>query len=347
MSMNQIDIKRLVLSKLQMLSVCIPNSSETQWVVRCPYCGDSVHEDHGHFSIKIDLDSDAPMLYRCFKCNESGIITTQVLQDLGCIVDDELTENLGSYNKKIKRNNPFLNMKNRDWVVPLCTNYEHNEKRYYINERLGLNYSFDDYRKLKVVFDIFDFMEVNKIKAIPNVSWKMLNFLNHNYVGFLSNNNTRITYRCIRKNEDMNRYYKLILDPYNMSPNNFYSIPNKFDLLYTDDIHIHLAEGTFDIISIFANVQQQNVKNNLYYASCGFNYNTILKYILNIGINTNIHCHIYSDNDKSDAEHKKYLLNGINGIWLDHIYIHRNGYPGEKDYGVPIDRIEDRILQIK
>lgn len=344
---NSIEIKQLVLHRLQTLPVCIPNSTRTQWVVRCPYCGDSINPSHGHFSIKIDMNSEIPMLYRCLKCDESGMLTGQVLEDIGCSFSSEINERLNNYNRQVKKVNPFLNLKKRNWKVPLCTDIMYNEKKYYINNRLGIDYSFDDYRKLKVIFNIFDFMDINNIKAIPNISWKMLNFLNNNYVGFLSNNNTRITYRCIRKDNNMNRYHKIILDPYNTSPNNFYSIPIKMDLMYTDEVNIHIAEGTFDIISVFENVNKHNINNNLYYASCGFNINTILKYLYHIGINTDINCHIYSDNDKTNEDHMKYLFNKTNYIWLDHIYIHRNKFIGEKDYGVPLSNIEDSITKLK
>ena len=33
--------------------------------------------------------------------------------------------------------------------------------------------------------------------------------------------------------------------------------------------------------------------------------------------------------------------------WIDHIYIHRNRYEGEKDYGVPMNKIIDSNRKIK
>lgn len=345
--MTNQDVKREVIRYIKTLPVCIPNSQETQWTVRCPYCGDSKNPDHGHFSIKIDVNSDGPMLYRCFKCPSSGILTPDVLDDIGCKVDNDFAKNLNTVNKNSSQNNPFMNIRNKKYIVPLATDSRLNFKKEYINSRLGLDLTYEELRDLKVVFDIYDFMKANSIIEIPNVSSKFLSFINSNYVGFLSNNNCKITWRCVKKNPDYNRYIKLNLDPYNISPNNFYMIPNSFDLLYTSDMNIHIAEGTFDIISIYKNVCNCNNDNNLYYACCGFSYNTILRYILNVGINTNLNIHIYSDNDKSNEEHEKYLLSKYNKIWFDHIYIHRNIYPNEKDYGVPRDRIKDSILQIK
>ena len=338
--MNNQEVKQEVLRLIKTLPVCKPDSRNIQWVVRCPYCGDSSDPTHGHFSIKIDMDSDSPMVYRCFKCEERGVITATVLQDLGCGYDSDLAESLKAYNKSSISNSEKYNTRNLSYIAPLNTNPEHDKKKQYLNQRFGLDLSYEDYRDMKVVFDIFEFMHFNSIKAIPNVSWKFLKFINMNYVGFLTNNNAKIIWRCIRKDESMHRYTKMNLDPNNVSVNNFYMIPNVIDLTYTTDMHVHIAEGTFDIISVYYNVMNQKKENQLYYAAAGFNYNTIISYLLNIGICTDIILHIYSDSDKSDRDHLKYLSSNRNRIWIKEIYIHRNLYPGEKDYGVPKSRIQ-------
>ena len=43
------DTKRAILSEMKhTLSVCKPSGDYTQWYIRCPYCGDSSNESHGH-----------------------------------------------------------------------------------------------------------------------------------------------------------------------------------------------------------------------------------------------------------------------------------------------------------
>jgi hypothetical protein len=34
-------------------------------------------------------------------------------------------------------------------------------------------------------------------------------------------------------------------------------------------------------------------------------------------------------------------------VWIKNIYIHRNAFPGEKDYGVPVDHIDDTFMKLK
>ena len=57
MSSNK-QLKEMIIEKLKTLPVCQSNGIGTQWVVRCPYCGDSRDLSHGHLSIHIDISSD-------------------------------------------------------------------------------------------------------------------------------------------------------------------------------------------------------------------------------------------------------------------------------------------------
>jgi hypothetical protein len=179
------------------------------------------------------------------------------------------------------------------------------------------------------------------------MAFKQLKTLNESYVGFLSNNNNCITFRNITDNDRLMRYFKVILNPKNINQNTFYSIPNSIDLMYTHDINIRIAEGTFDILSVFKNLVK-NKNNEYYFASCGFGSNVIIRYLIHNGINTGLNLHIYSDNDKTDDDHRKYLFkNSSVSYWLDHIDIHRNQFNNEKDYGIPTNRIIDSRYRIK
>ena len=86
---------------------------------------------------------------------------------------------------------------------------------------------------------------------------------------------------------------------------------------------------------------------HLFFASCGYNFGTIIKWLIYMGINTDLYIHLYSDNDKSDKDDIKILNSGINQYWIDHAYIHRNMYPDEKDFGVPANRIKESYIQVK
>ena len=45
---------------------------------------------------------------------------------------------------------------------------------------------------------------------------------------------------------------------------NYYVIPTKVDTLSTNIIKIHIAEGPFDILSIFTNLCNCNMESNIY-----------------------------------------------------------------------------------
>ncbi len=351
------DIKFKIIEMLQTLDVCIPNSLETQYVVRCPYCGDSRNPSNGHFSIHIDVSSDTPLLYRCFRCDASGIINSTVLDDIGLYAESNVIQELRSFNRKIIRKNKYVDNSTKNYhVTPGTDSLKNLQKLKYVNERIGTDFLHGDATEIKVILDIFEFMKHNEIKSIPNVSFGYLNLLNNNYVGFLSTNNNCITFRRINENEKLRRYVKMVLDPLNINTNTFYSIPNSLDLLYTHSIDIHITEGIFDILSVYNNLKGKDRCNNYYYASCGFGYLTIIKYLVYNGINTGLNLHIYSDKDKTDRNHMNYLFNNSEmSIWLDSINIHRNIYTYmesgieimEKDYGVPKNRIIDSVRKVQ
>lgn len=347
--MDKIEIKYKIISLLKTLDVYTPNSLHTQHVVRCPYCGDSKNPTSGHFSIKIDVDSDDAMIYRCFKCPEAGLLTMDTLGDLGLYADEEVSISLKSFNRKIVKKNKYLSNNIKSYVIPTVSDTDLNiQKLSYFNSRMGFEYNLAEAQGLKIIINFKDFLKVNEIKSIPLVSDKYINFISYNYIGFLGTDNNTISFRCIRDDKSMKKHIKVKLDPYSIHPASFYNIPNRIDLMYTNDIHIHIAEGVFDIASIYTNLLNRDTSNNLFYGANGFSYLSILRYIIFTGINTGIHLHIYSDSDKTDENHKYYLFKKSPlYVWCDAIYIHRNGSIGEKDYGVPKERIIDTFKKIK
>lgn len=342
------DFKYQLIDILQSLPVCVVNSAKTEYTVRCPYCGDSHNESHGHFAIHIDVDSDDPIMYRCLKCSISGILNQDVLDELQLPVSPEIQDQLRNFNRKIIKKNKYVS-ESEDYRVPLYqSNLLNNEKLNYHNQRIGSDLTYQDCFQLKMIFDIFEFMKYNKIDNIPGLEYYQLQILHDHYLGWLSTNNNCIIFRRIHDNSSLARYHKIIINPKNLNGNTFYSIPNQIDLLYTNDINIHIAEGIYDIQSIFVNLEKSNLQNSYFYASCGFGSLTILRYLISNGINTGLNVHIYSDNDKTDYDHIQYLFKKSNvSEWIKHIYLHRNQFENEKDYGVCKDKIKDSKRRLK
>ena len=346
--MTLLDIKQIVRDRINQLPVHIWNSANNQVCCRCPYCNDSRNRLHGHFSIKIDTNSDSIIVFRCFRCNESGILTSQVMEDIGAPLSIEDAKELDALNRPSNKST-YARQRPLNYKVPVIINPIDNKiKLDYLNNRLGIEFTPEMIQESKIILSIMDFFSENKIKIPDHINPKLIKIIEENYIGFLSANNNKITFRRIINNEQLNRYIKLSIDPYNTSPNNFYSIKNPgMDLLYTEPVHIHIAEGTFDILSIKYNLFHDDSQKHLFFASCGYNFGTIIKWLIYMGINTDLHVHLYSDNDKSDEEDIKVLNSGINKYWIDHAYIHRNMFQGEKDFGVPSIRIKESHIQVK
>lgn len=352
---SAVEIKNQVITQLKTLPICKPSSNLRNWVVRCPYCGDSMKSNHGHFSILIDLNSDAPLLYRCFRCNESGIITPQVLEDLNVGYDQPLNRQLEIYNK-LSSSSSYFKDKVKNFIVPVPADTASNRyKLNYINQRLGTSITFTECVDYKIVLNFSEFIRANNIPVdVPDemggmIKSSVVKTLDSKYLGFLSANNNKITFRDVSPDSSgfLGRYYKVTIDILNRSPNTFYSIQSKFNILYTDPVNIHVAEGPFDILSIYLNLNHKQTENNIFFASCGYSFSTILKYLIYTGINTDTNLQIYSDADKSDDDHLRLLSNPLYNIWIDNVTVHRNSYSGEKDFGVPLNRINEYMYPLK
>lgn len=346
--MTLLDIKKIVEDKINQLPVHEWNSAHSNVVTRCCFCNDSRNRLHGHFSIKIDKNSDSIMLYRCFKCSETGILTSEIMENLGAALsmdDAKALDNLNRPNNK----STYGRQKPLNYKVPVIINPVDDQiKIDYLNRRLGLEFTPEMIQDSKIILSIMNFFKANKINIPEHINPKLIKIIEEKYVGFLSANNNKITFRRVCNNANLNRYIKLSIDPYNTSANNFYSVVNpQVDLLYTDPIHIHIAEGTFDILSIKYNLEHDPSQKHLFFAACGYNFGTIIKWLIFMGVNTDMILHIYSDNDKLDYENMKVINNPLNNCWIDKAFIHRNTFDHEKDFGVPKDRIKESFIQVK
>ena len=61
----------------------------------------------------------------------------------------------------------------------------------------------------------------------------------------------------------------------------------------------------------------------------------------------NSELHFYPDNDKfGTIERIRKIINQIPDKTIP-VFIHRNNHPGEKDFGVSLDRIEEAVIRIR
>lgn len=339
------DIKTYIIRQLSELPVYYPSDDNIEHNIRCPYCGDSQKdESHAHLWIKIDPSTNESMPWLCFRCGMSGRVTTDFLEDLDIHVSEKELKELKAYNRKADKVGRKTIVRIEQYKVPQVTpNYFTDVKLDYLNRRLGLQFGYAETQSNKIVLSIEQFMAYNSLSQIKGVEDWQLQLLERDYIGFLSSNNNMIVFRNIAS--DKYRYRKILLNPYNNDDACFYSIPTSIPLLYDGPLHVHIAEGTFDALSIRYNVVQ-STENAVFYASCGYRYLSIIKYLARAGLCTDITLNVYADKDKSDYDHMKLLGSNPVTSFLNHVIIHRNHYPGEKDYGVPLSSIDDKFRKL-
>ena len=88
----------------------------------------------------------------------------------------------------------------------------------------------------------------------------------------------------------------------------------------------------------------RNQEPGIYSSIAGNNYMGLVYYFLCNYMLPYSEFHIYPDNDASGS---KWKINRVIG-YLKSLgipcYIHRNMYPDEKDFGVPMSRIDEKII---
>ena len=306
--MNNKEIKLAFIDSLYSRGEYIRQVNDVQYQTRCPFCGDSKTKlNTGHLYIKVNPEDNYPMVYHCFKCEESGIVNDSFLMAMD-INDINLKSNIVSLNKtsdKIKGQKFFNEDKIINFGYKLPEIKDYNKIRY-IEDRLENTLSNEDISKFKIITSLRDFLVFNNIKEIT-----MENYICHNieknYVGFLTFGGAYILFRDISNRQ----YYKWIKYPVTEESRGcklFYSIENSIDVFSRENININLSEGVMDILSLYKNLEY-NSSNDLNIAVGGKQYLPILNTLSGMGfVGSNINLNIFSDNDIVFNKKAKILL---------------------------------------
>lgn len=308
--------------------------NEKQIVTGCVFCNKPAH-----LYVKIDLNNDEePILFNCFRCNMSGVVTTKMLKEFD-IWDLQLSGALATYNKtttsKMKKT---LGKDNKmDIKIPMYKEIHEfmNIKKLYIERRLGVEFTFEELYRFKIVYKLYDLLFKNKIDTLT-MDEKVTDIINDDYVGFLSIRNEFVVSRNIKDNKNK-RYQKYSLFKNLENTRSFYTIPNKIDILTPDIIELNISEGIFDILGVYLHIYNKETDNKIYTAVCGSGYSSVIKYFISNGIfGNNVILNIFSDSDKSINDYK-YKLSGIS-LWFKETNVIYNSIG--KDFGVPKDKIK-------
>lgn len=340
------EYKNFLLSKIPTAK---PVSGGKEINCRCMYCADSKNIHKGHFYISIPKDGDFSK-FNCFKCSAQGYVTPQRLLEWG-LYDTDISIKLGNYNKSIMKN-PYSRRNNigyGSFNIRYDMITDDDLTRYkldYINKRLGTDLSYDDCIREKIVLNIKDIFKRNPIKLTRTEY--IIDFLDSSFIGFLSYDNAKMNMRNLEISQLPNSINRRYIN-YNViekedSTQSFYCIPNSINTIDPIPIKVHIAEGPFDVLSIYHNLRKTDYQS-LYISVTGKGYKGIIRFCLvTLGL-INVEFHIYPDMDI-----KQYVMDDIADLIYPYqvpLYIHRNVFPNEKDFGVPIDRIRESIYRMR
>lgn len=325
-------------------------SGGSEVVCRCPFCGDSKDLKHAHLYLSVPQNEEELSFYHCKRCPAHGVVDIDFLRKIGC-EDTSLLVEVSKHNSEVFNLPKYKSIKQID-IYPLNLGYVREDplniaKLKYINDRIGSNFSISDLASLKIFLNLYDIINSNHLELTRHQM--TCDDLDKWFMGFISYDNSfaglrKLTNRELYKSINK-RYINYILVNKPDDAKNFYVIPTMIDILNPTPVKIHLAEGQFDILSIFYNLNKCNRTQNIYIACGGKSYAQALEFILlETGI-INYEVHYYPDADVTDEEFFKSTQRVVQ-LLPSNIIIHRNTYPGEKDYGVPMNKINDTVRVI-
>lgn len=276
----------------------------SQLMVRCPFCGDSrKNADSKHLSIKIDVEENEPMLYKCFqpdyRCGAKGYVTTEVLQRLGC-TDVQTLLDLAKHNSKVtKHGDRFRYKKHKPYVLSNVNTKLNQEKAEYINWRLGTDMTPDEMKAFKIQLSLYDFLRINNIHKLA-FSENKCDMIDACTIGFVSAYSDYLICRDITKDQVMKlRYtmYRASGQP-DINDTKIYIIPTDIDLLDPRSANINIAEGTFSILGAYLHCEEgKDRRNNIFAANCGTGYKKTIDHITKQYGFLKVRIHIWSDSE--------------------------------------------------
>ena len=317
---------------------------------RCFYCPDGRSPNSKHFYISIPQDDKTPSLYYCHKCHSSGVVSYKTLIEWG-IYDNKIGEELVYHNRncsKYSNNNNYFDDHMYNIFVNNIPDQNTNTKIEYLNNRLGYTFTLDELNQLKIVLNLKDIFSNNYIQEFTR-DHNIIDQLNNNFLGFLSIDNAFLNMRrlcnegLVYKSIDKRYINYSIFNKFNTAQR-FYTIPCNINITSPERLKIHIAEGPFDILSIYLNLRHR--EEGIYTSIAGSNYiGQIIYFISRFKLPYN-EFHIYPDNDKHGSRwNMMKIANFLKPLGIP-LYIHRNTYSNEKDFGVSPDRIIETVERI-
>ena len=244
-------------------------SSSHEYRGRCPFCGHTGNK----FYIRIDLDSDDPVMYNCFHCPAQGYLNYKLLERLG--LEDQIT--LPKEIKRMKKlpvdtvvdSVQFVSVTDNDNIDNVCN---------YINKLVGHNPSIQDLLSFQYIGNpslyCSEYIGMDNIDALRDdrIWFKMVNA---NMIGLSITNNDYRKYISARVREGSLYQMKTMIDMY-------------------QDLNIIIADNITDVIGLYYNFD--DIENCMYIATCGKQYQRAMRHVLNKGIfGKGVNIHIFKN----------------------------------------------------
>jgi len=275
----------------------------------CPFCGD----EKSHMYVRITLSDDTPVLYHCFKCNESGIINKEWLDYFG--LDIKIPKQ--TYRKK-------LDIANVSTIVNTvsCNENDNFERVYqYIYDRIGERVTLEQLQMFQYMGNPFQYVkeylepEIQSDYYLKQRCWFKLT-------------NGNIAGRAYDKNDKM-RWFRY--QTKNCVGRGLYTMKEPIDLYKT--INVCIAEGIMDVIGLYYHYP---ISNAFHIAVLGKDYQVGIQHMLNMGVFGDSVCiKIFKD---ADVDLNRIRIDKNIRRLFKKIEIYQNTL--ESDYGVKEDKTE-------
>jgi hypothetical protein len=236
-------------------------------IIPCPWCEFGKQKEHYHLHISNEIP-----IFHCFQseCEKKGTLRKLLTAIEGHDISNKFIDKETLENFKYKRS-VFV-----DETAPSkihLPNIENNPlKELYLRKRLKFhNIPLDRVRGL--IFDVNKFLSINSI-PISETLFRMKDYLQTNFIGFLTENKNTVVFRNIDDTQSM-RYFKLKVQQSTFV--DYY----KLNGINKNSNTIVIAEGIFDIFSehIF---DYLNIKEdiNLYASALSSKYGPLIQSIV-------------------------------------------------------------------
>jgi len=326
------------------------NLDKTKVYGRCPYCGDSrSNRSETNFNIRIPTDDDPRWLYICFRasCGQHGAITPEFLRMIGSDRHDANVY-LNRINATARKAKRFKEKGRKAFVNFLSPNDKLSlAKLDYINGRLGTKLSLVDLMKLKIHTSLNMLLKSNEV-VIPVKKERYYNDLSLYGICFISAYGDYVVVRNTTKSKKIGRYTMIDVfegDMVDGEKFKFYIIPTKIDLMSPRPTVINMAEGGFDILSVYLNIEPRlSYENQIHVSVSGSSYErALIQLIRQYGL-VDIAINFFSDDNIQLDVYQK-ICNRVrpytNSLDARVIYNDLND-----DFGVPKSQIKIREIYL-